>query len=68
MDYVRKSGQAARLDAAEFRLVWADERDITRLIDLEGWRKVIERDAQGRFCSFRVNSVPRDLILLKKRR
>jgi hypothetical protein len=65
--YPVDSGLQARIEASGYRVAWALESRLSRLIDLEGYELVIEPDRNGVLCSFRVKDRPIDQVLVKCR-
>ena len=60
------SGIQQRLEAAGYRLIWANESTLPQRVDSEGWEVVIEPDANGRLFRFRAKDRYDDQVLLKK--
>lgn len=61
------SGIQQRLEAAGYRLAWANESTLSQRLDFDGWEIVIEPDANGRLFRYRVKDRYDDQVLLKKR-
>lgn len=67
LNYIEDSGLAAGLRSDGYRLYWAAEDKLTRLLDLEGWELVIESKRDGRRVRYRVKDPIRDLHLIRQR-
>jgi hypothetical protein len=67
LNYPADSGLQARLNAQGYRLVWAREDQLTRLIRLEGWETLIEPLPDGRRQVFKIKDPIADLTLLRRR-
>jgi len=67
LKYIEDSGLAPRLRSEGFRLYWAAEDNLRRLIDLEGWELVVETAPDGRRLRYRVKDPIRSLHLIRKR-
>lgn len=65
--YPLQAGLQAKLEKEGYRLAWCLDSKLARLVDLEGWEVVLERDEKGVVRRFRVKDRPSDQILIKKR-
>ncbi len=60
-------GLQATLEKEGYRVAWCHDSKLARLVDVEGWEIVVERDDKGIVRRFRVKDRPFDQILVKKR-
>lgn len=65
--YPADSGLQRKLESEGYRVAWCLESKLPRLIDLEKWEVVVERDGEGVLRTFRVKDQPSDQILIKRR-
>jgi hypothetical protein len=64
--FPQDSGLQARLEAGGYKVAWAGESRLARLVNLEGYVVVVERMANGGLTSFRLKDRPEDKILVKR--
>ncbi|SRR6266699_2687688 len=65
--YVEDSGLAPRLKSQGYRLQWATEDRLQRLLDLEGWELVVDTEPSGRLVRYRIRDPISNLHLIQKR-
>lgn len=62
--YPSDSGIQAALIARECQVAWVRVSRLARLIDIEGWQRVIVRDSGGLLVQFRIKDYPEDQVLI----
>ncbi len=66
LEYPGRSSLKTKLEADGYRLSWAWDTRIARLVDVEGWEIVIEPDAQGVLTKFRTEAGPNQTLIKRR--
>lgn len=65
--YPKDSGLQDRLEMAGYRVAWSRDSRLARLVELEGWEIVVEKDGQGMPTSFHLRDNPENQVFIKSR-